>query len=431
MSKICITGIWHQGVVLAACFAELGHEVTGLCEADVAIQLNDARPLVHEPELPELLAAGRESGRLRFCDDAAEALAGAEFVFISADTPVNEDDSPDLEPVFSLARQVRDSLSGDVVLCVSAQVPVGTTEELIATVCDNPHGHSCKGAYVPEFLRLGEAVSTFREADRFVIGADDDDTCGKVEALLRPLGRPIIRTGIRSAEMAKHGSNAFLAMSVSFINEFADMCGAVGADPLAVAQILKLDRRIGQYAYLSPGLGFAGGTLGRELRVLQSLGAREGLPTRIIDAVVTVNEERALRVATCLRRALTELNGRRIAVYGLAYKAGTDTLRRSVALDVVDQLLAAGASVTVSDPLVRQRAVAGRGSAIDVYQDVHEAAADSDALVVMMDPGSRLELKRLRKVMRGDLVFDAQSSLVALAVRDAGLKYATTWEVDS
>ena len=351
-------------------------------------------------------------------------------MFLSTDTPVADDDSPELESVYALAETIRDGIDRDIVLCVSAQVPVGTTSELAAIVADNPGGHHCAGVYVPEFLRLGEAVRTFREADRFVVGAADEEAGARVAAVLEPLGRPVVRTNVHSAEMAKHAANAFLATSISFVNEIADICGVVGADPAEVAAILKLDKRIGRYAYLDPGLGYAGGTLGRELRVLQDIGLRDERPTRLTDAVVMVNDARPDLVALQLRSALGGLDARRVAVHGLTYKSGTSTFRRAISLDIVRSLVDGGATVAASDTLADLRE-AEELPQMDLYRDPHEAAAGSDALVVLADAAKpALDFPRLRRVMRGDVILDARSSLRPTEVRSAGLRYASLWEMD-
>jgi UDPglucose 6-dehydrogenase len=431
VTRICVTGIWHQGAVVAACLADLEHDVVGLCDPVAARRLAAGEPLVHEPELPELLRAGLASGRLRFTSDAGDALRGAELVFLSTDTPVGDDDSPELESVYALAETIRDGIGGDIVLCVSAQVPVGTTSALAATVAGNAAGHRCAGVYVPEFLRLGEAVRTFREADRFVVGAADEEAGARVAALLEPMGRPVVRTDINSAEMAKHASNAYLATSISFMNEIADICGVVGADAAQVAAILKLDKRIGSHAYLSPGLGYAGGTLGRELRVLQEIGTRERRPTQLTDAVVAVNDARPVLVTRQLRSALGGLEARKIAVHGLAYKSGTSTLRRAISIAIVKSLVEGGATVAASDALADFDEAEELIGSVDLYRDPHDAASGSDALVVFAHEATpALDFARLNRIMRGDVILDARSSLRPTEVRSAGLRYASLWGID-
>ena len=212
-------------------------------------------------------------------------------------------------------------------------------------------GHRCAVAYVPEFLRLGAAVDTFRQADRVVIGCDDSAVAERVAGLYRPLGRPIVCTDTRSAEMAKHALNAFLATSISFINEMANLCEVLDADASEVARILKLDQRIGKHAFLSPGLGFAGGTLGREVRALQKLGTARSVPTPLIDAVWQVNSARAQLITRRLTAVLGSLAGQQIGILGLTYKAGTSTLRRAISLDIIRDLVAQGAEIKAFDPL--------------------------------------------------------------------------------
>lgn len=423
MSMICITGIWHQGAVLSACLADLGNTVHGVCDDDDAARLRSGRPLVLEPELPELLERNVRAGRLSFGSDLRAALVGTDFAFISNDTPVDENDEPDLRPIFELARQIAAGRSGDLILCVTAQVPVGTTEELGRIV-------GCPAVYVPEFLRLGTAVDTFRNADRFVIGADDAAVAARVGALFAPLGRPLVVTGTRSAEMAKHAANAFLAASISFANELADIAGALGADPHEVGCILKLDRRIGPHAFLAPGLGYAGGTLGRELRVLQQFGRRHDRPTRLLDAVVTVNDGRAGQARRQLGAAVGRVAGTRVAVIGLTYKAGTSTLRRSVSLEIARDLLADGAEVTAYDPLA-DLAEVELPEGLRVLGTVEDAAIGCDALLVMNDlEGGELELGRIRSAMRGDVLVDARGAVDARSARRAGFRYVSLWAGD-
>ena len=423
MSAICVTGIWHQGAVLAACLGDLGQDVRGVCGEAEAERLMAGRPLVHEPLLPTLLRRNVRAGRLSFGNDLGAALRGADFAFISNDTPVDAGDEPDLDPIYELARRMSAERTGDLILCLTAQVPVGTTEELGRIV-------GCPAVYVPEFLRLGTAVASFRKADRFVIGADDPAVAERVRALFLPLRRPIVLTDIRSAEMAKHAANAFLATSISFANELADLAGSVGADPPEVGRIVKLDRRIGPHAFLAPGLGFAGGTLGRELRVLQRFGERHGLPTPLLDAVVDVNDRRSAQVRRQLAAALGRIAGSHIGVLGLTYKPGTSTLRRSSALEIVRDLLADGAEVNAFDPLADLSEVE-LPAALVVCGRPDEVARGSDALLLMTDwKGDGVELERLREVMRGDVFLDARGSVEPAQARRAGFRYLSLWAGD-
>ena len=229
MANICIVGEWHQAIVVGACLADMGHVVHGVVsdEATVA-RLRAGVPPVHEPGLPELIARGLAADRLHYPADYDDALRAVSHVFISIDTPVSGTDEPELDSVLDAAHRVGRALSGDVVLVVTAQVPVGTCERMRDVVAAG--GYEVGVAYVPEFLRLGQAVRTFMDADRFIIGCDDAELAAGVQAIYASLGRPALRMSLRSAEMTKHACNAFLAASISFANEIADLCAETGAD---------------------------------------------------------------------------------------------------------------------------------------------------------------------------------------------------------
>lgn len=425
MALVSVVGGWHQASVLAACLAELGHTVSGVWwDAQVVTRLSAGKAPVHEPGLEALLARHLASGRLRYTTDFGEALDGAELAYLAVDTPIASDDSPELGVVFECARRMRGALAGDLVLCVSAQVPVGTCARIAETLQSNAGGHRCVVAYVPEFLRLGTAIETFRQADRFVIGCDDVVAAELIASVYSPLGRPVVRMSVRSAEMAKHASNAFLATSISFINELSSLCEATGADVGDVARAMKLDRRIGPEAFLSPGLGFAGGTLGRDVRALQHLGLESGAETPLLDGVMSVNATRPRLIAARLRAVFGELRGRRVAVWGLTYKAGTSTLRRSVALEIVEELLANGVEVRAFDPIA-DFTEASELPDFAIASDAYDAAEGADAVVLLTAwPGlDAVDLSELRRRMRSAVLLDMGNHLEAEAVVGAGIDY--------
>jgi len=422
--RICVTGVWHQGSVLSACLADLGHDVYAVADEATSNKLAAAEPPVYEPGLSEILERNLRNGRLRISTALEEALPGAEFAFISADTPVDQKDEPDLRPIYELAHDIGSNASSDLVLCVTAQVPVGTTAALRTTVQDAmAAGLACEAAYVPEFLRLGTAVATFVHADRFVVGADSRELAARIAALYEPLGRPLVVTDVVTAEMAKHAANTFLATSISFINEISDLCEPFGIDPAEVGRILKLDRRIGPHAFLSPGLGYAGGTLGRELRVLQRLGRERAVGTKLIDAVMAVNNARPQLVRRRLVAALGDLSSRRIALFGLTYKAGTSTLRRAISVEIADDLVSAGAEVTAFDPLVNSDDVDQLPFAL--ASSAYDAAAGASAVVVVTGwpQIEELDLDRLRSLMADDVFLDTRSVWSARRLQEAGFRH--------
>lgn len=424
--RICIVGLWHQATVLSACFADMGHKVITVGDDAATVDsLNRGHPPVHEPDLDRLLRCQLRAGRLRFSSDYSQALAQAEFVFIAIDTPVDDQDEPELETVFEAARTVGRFRSGDIVLCVTSQVPVGTCERLAALVCEQKPAGRCDLAYIPEFLRLSEAVKTFFHADRFIIGSQERAVAERVAELYRPLKRPILLTGLRSAEMAKHASNTYLAAAISFINEISDLCDRVGADAIEVATAMKLDRRIGPHAFLSPGLGFAGGTLGRDIRALQELGRRHGCRMRLMDTVMSINRERANVVRQRLLQRYDSLKGVRVGVLGLTYKPGTSTLRRSVAQEIIAGLVEEGAEVRAYDPLADLKD-AGSLPKFTVSLDPYALAEGCDALVLVTEWDGILDLDwdRLRSAMRQPVFIDTRNLFNPEKMLQAGFAYS-------
>ncbi len=423
--NICVIGTWHQASVVAACLAELGHHVRGVGEDRGAVEaLGRGAPPVREPGLDELMGRHLASGRLLYTSDWRFALQNVDMAWICIDTPVGEDDSSDLGVIESAARCVADALSDNLIVCVGSQVPVGTCRQLAGMFGRRRPGRSVAVAYVPEFLRLGSAIETFLQADRFVVGADDAATIDVVAKVLEPAGRPIVRTTLETAEMAKHAGNAFLAASISFANEIADLCERVGADMVDVAKIMKLDRRIGPYAFVDAGLGFAGGTLGREIRAIQLLGSRWDVPTRVMDAVWETNRSRVRWVGEQLRRHFSTLRDKRVVLIGLTYKAGTSTLRRSPARDVIADLISSGASVAAYDPLARLDEARDWPS-FDSCIDPQQAAKGADALVVLT-PCDGFDVDRLPGVadaMRGRILLDPRNVIDPTRAANAGFRY--------
>jgi UDPglucose 6-dehydrogenase len=423
--RICIVGLWHQATVLAACFAEMGHNTVGVgSDHRVVADLSVGRAPVVEPELDDMLLRNIQAGRLKFTTSYADALVNAEFVFLALDTPVDEMDRPVLTEVFEAAEAIAEHRAGSLVLCVTSQLPVGTSEHLLGIIQGRNPKFDCAVAYIPEFLRLSEAVHTFFEADRFVIGSQRRDVAERVAELYEPLRRPLLLTNLRSAEMIKHASNTFLATSISFVNEVADICEQVGADIIEVVAGMKLDQRIGARAALSAGLGFAGGTLGRDIRALQELGAHHRTHTALLDAVSSVNSSRAKFVLRRLGEQYESINGLQIGVFGLTYKAGTSTLRRSIALDIIAQIVNAGGRVRAFDPLADLNSAAVLPN-FEVVANPYEVAEQGDAVLLLTEwTGIKdLDWARLRKLMRSPLLIDTRNLLDPELMGNIGFVY--------
>jgi UDPglucose 6-dehydrogenase len=411
----------------------MGYQVNTVGDDVKAVAtLCKGNPAFHEPELQNLIRRNLKVGRLRFTCDYGQALSRAEFVFIAIDTPVNAHDEPELQEVIEAGRKIGHFRSGDIVLCVASQVPVGTSERLADIVRKERSADRCDLAYIPEFLRLGEAVETFLHADRFIIGSQEPEVAQRVAELYRPLKRPIVVTGLRSAEMAKHASNSYLATAISFINEISDLCDCVGADVSEVAKVMKFDRRIGAHAYLSPGLGFAGGTLGRDICALQALGRQYNCRMQLMDAVMSVNRERALVVKKQLLNSYPSLRGRCIGVLGLTYKPGTNTLRRSIAEEIISGLLEEDAEVRAYDPLADFE----NGNSVPsftVFRDPYTLATGCDALVLVTGWDGILELDwtRLRSAMRQPIFIDTRNLFDPKQMSLMGFTYSGIGRGDS
>jgi UDPglucose 6-dehydrogenase len=277
IGKVCVVGVWHLGSVTSACFADLGRNVVGVTDdPERAATLNSGAPPLFEPGLAELMAKHVATGRLRFTSSLREGVKGSSYVVIAYDTPMNEQDEPDLVQIAATMDALAGSLEDGATIIISSQVPVGTCEALADRLRSlNPglrFGTSC----VPENLRLGQAIERFLRPDFLVFGVDSEATMGRVEALYSPIPGPRARTDLRTAEMTKHAINAYLATCISFGNELANLCDEVGADAFQVVQALKLDSRVSPKAPLAPGLGFSGGTLARDMTVLKKLAAQHG-----------------------------------------------------------------------------------------------------------------------------------------------------------
>jgi len=421
---VCVIGIWHLGAVTSACLAHLGARVIGVePDAARAAQLAAGVPPLFEPELAPLMRKGIDGGRLRYTADFA-AVAEARYVTLAFDTPVDANDDLDLSPIEAAVDALAPHLRPDATLVVQSQVPVGTCEALAERVQARRPGPKPRIACVPENLRLGQAVPRFLNPAMLVIGADDPDVGDDVDALFAAVPAPRVRTTLRTAEMTKHALNAFFATCISFANELASLCDEVGADGVRVAEAMRLDERIGPRALVMPGPPFGGGTLARDLRILQGLGRANAQATPLIDSVLGVNEARKDLAVRRLRSALGELGGRRIAVLGLTYKAGTSTLRRSQALDVVGRLQAEGCTVAAYDPKADLSEL-GAPPTFELCGSAYDAGAGSDAVVLATEwPEFRdLDLSRLRASMRHGVLIDTKNFLEPAAVTAAGFLY--------
>jgi UDPglucose 6-dehydrogenase len=429
---IGVVGLWHLGCVTAACLAEAGYQIVGVDPDDAVVdELLAGRPPVSEPGLSELLS--REAARLRFSSDQ-RSLAGFSRAWVTFDTPVDDDDHADVDWVIARAEESLLNLAEGALVIVSSQLPVGSVARLQARCAERRGREDLRFACLPENLRLGDALASFRAQDRIVAGVRCDRDRAELAELLAPLGAHVEWMGVESAEMTKHALNGFLATSVAFINEVAAVCESVGADAAEVSRGLKSERRIGPRAYLAPGDAFAGGTLARDIGFLRDLAAQHGLPGEVFAGVASGN---AAHRGWAQRKLLQLLGGgggeertlvgATVGIWGLTYKPGTDTLRRSGAVELCRWLAGMGARVRAHDPGV-SRLSSDLASQVELCATPLAAAEGAAALVVCTAwPDYREVLPvTLLSVMKrkSPLVIDAGGFLADSLGAEPGFRYA-------
>ncbi len=426
MMKVCVAGAWHLGAVTSACFAELGYDVVGVeRDPEKTESLNRGIPPLFEPGLAELMATHLKSGRLRYTADLADGTTQASYVVVAYDTPVDDQDNPDLSPITSTFEELATVLEDDVIIIVSSQVPVGTCESLAGRLSTlTPHlrfGVAC----VPENLRLGQAIDRFLRPDLLVLGTDNERTMAKVEALFSPIPGVRVRVDLSTAEMIKHAINAYLATCISFGNELANLCDEVGADALQVARALKLESRVSPRAPLNPGLGFAGGTLARDMNVLTKLADRYHYPAPFFHGVLALNRLQNSTVVHRLEKLLGSLRSKTIGVLGLTYKPGTSTLRRSAAVEIIHDIVGRGGIVRAYDPKADPAEASLLRHEVMVCDEPYAIAEGADAIVLITPwPEFKdLDLTRLRASMRDSAFLDTANMLDPALVTRAGFAY--------
>ena len=415
---VCVVGAGYVGLTAAACLARLGHRVRCV-ESDprrLAMILRHEMP-IYEPGLQELVAEGRAAGRLEFLGEIGPALHGAEVALLCVGTPPQPSGEPDLSHLARAARQVARSAEVDLVVVVKSTVPPGSCEAL-ELVCDDeaPPGIRIRVASSPEFLRESRAIEDYLAPDRVVVGAEDDDVADLVASLYPPAS-PVIRCDRRGAELVKYASNTFLAIKVSFANEVAQLCDALGTDAGTVLAGVGADHRVGP-AFLRPGPGYGGSCLPKDVAGFVALGDSVGTTTLLASAAEAQNVVARESVADKLEMILGSLRGRRIGVLGLAFKAGTDDTRDSPGAHIVQQLERSGAVVRTYDPLVDRDEVLGTRVAT-----VGEAVLAADAVVITTasDEFAALEPRAVAEAMDGNVVFDAAGVTDLDAWSDGGL----------
>lgn len=421
--KVAVLGLWHLGCVTAAGAAEAGHEVVAWDPSRAVVaSLAGGQPPVGEPGLADLVQRHIASGRLRFAADLAEAVGDREVVWIAFDTPVDDDDRANVDAVVAHVTPAWRALRAGTVVLSSSQLPVGTVQRMEAA-CASVRADRIGFASMPENLRLGRAIELFLKPDRVVIGTRTEEDREVLARLFAPITTEVVWMTVESAEMTKHAINAFLATSVTFINELAGLAERVGADAREVERGLRSESRIGPKAYLSPGGAFAGGTLARDIAFLREMGERLGHPTPFFDGVDASNRRHREWAIRRLRMELGPLRGKRIGIWGLTYKPGTNTLRRSPGVALAAALLAEGAVVRVYDP--EAEPLPDRLAAqVARSDDAIEAIQGVSALVVSTEwPAFRMvDRVAMETAMPNGLILDANRFLSPVVAGSALLR---------
>ena len=426
--NIAVVGTGYVGLVVGACLAETGNQVVG-ADVDTAkvdgLQKN-VLP-IYEPGLDHLVSRNQSARRLTFTTDVASAIAGAEVVFIAVGTPPDEDGSADLRYVLGVAETIGRTMARETVVVTKSTVPVGTAAKVAEAVGKNARFpfHVVSN---PEFLKEGAAVDDFMKPDRVVLGAETDHARSVMAELYAPFvrtGRPIIFMDLPSAEMTKYAANAMLATRISFMNDIAELCERVGANVDVVRKGIGSDERIGA-AFLFPGPGYGGSCFPKDVKALVKTARDESTCLRILEAVEAVNQDQKHRMFEKLTAALGgNVAGARVAVWGLAFKPNTDDMREAPSLALIEDLLAAGASVVAHDPIAMDEAARRLGSRIEFATSGYQAATGADALAVVTDWNEyrHPDFARIKQVLKQPIIVDGRNLYPLHRMTELGFKY--------
>jgi UDPglucose 6-dehydrogenase len=425
--KIAVVGTGYVGLVAGACFAENGNEVICVDKDPAKVRMLQRGHIpIYEPGLEELVRRNKSEKRLTFTTALARGVRQAQIVFIAVGTPTGEDGSADLQHVLGVAREIARSLDGYKVVVNKSTVPVGTAVK-VRDVIRRETTHPFSVVSNPEFLKQGAAIDDFMKPDRVVIGAEDARAAELMKELYSPFtrtGAPIMMMDCASAELCKYAANAMLATRISFMNEVANVCDAVGANVDQVRRAVASDRRIGP-SFLFPGVGYGGSCFPKDVKAMMRFAEDKAYDFKILRAVETVNEGQKRVLVTKMEEHFKSLKGKRIAVWGLAFKPKTDDMREAPAVPLIQGLLAAGATVNAYDPEAMKVAKGIFGSKIQYADSSYAALTGADALAVITEWNEFREpdFGRMRKLMRQPLIFDGRNIYNPESLRALGFTY--------
>ena len=425
MKQICVIGVGYVGLVTGACFADLGNRVIALDVNEERIEgLKKGVMPIYEPGLEELVERNVRAGRLSFTTSYKEAIKDTEFAFIAVGTPSGVNGEADLQYVASAAKSIAENMAGSLIIINKSTVPVGTGDwvaDIVKAALPKPIDFwvvSC-----PEFLREGSAIGDFMNPHRTVLGSLHREAAEKVAQLHLPLRAPIVITDLRTAEMIKYASNAFLATKISFINEIADICEALGADVKEVAAGMGYDARIGPH-FLDAGLGWGGSCFPKDVLALAYMAEEKHLDPRLLNTVMEVNYERRKKAVRSVGAMIGGLKGKTVGMLGLAFKPNTDDMRDAPSIDIAKELTAAGARVRAYDPVAMEVASAIL-PAVEMCADAYTLAKGCDALMINTEWNEfkQLDLQKIKGLLKTPVIFDGRNIYDPELVKAQGFKY--------
>ena len=427
--KIAVVGSGYVGLVAGACLAENGNEVVCVDKDPAKIRfLQRGKIPIYEPGLEEMVRRNRSEKRLTFTTALERGVRNAQIVFIAVGTPTGEDGSADLQHVLAVARDTARAMNGYKVIVNKSTVPVGTAAK-VREVIRRETTHPFSVVSNPEFLKQGAAIEDFMKPDRVVIGAEDPRGAELMKELYAPFtrtGAPILLMDCASAELCKYAANAMLATRISFMNEVANVCEATGANVDHVRRAVAADRRIGS-SFLFPGVGYGGSCFPKDVKAMLRFSAEKNYDFAILEAVEAVNERQKLRLLTKVQSHFGSLKGKRIAIWGLAFKPRTDDMREAPSVPLIQGLLAAGATVQAYDPEAMTVARTIFGSKISYAESGYAALKGADALVIVTEWNEFREpdFERMRKVLRSPIIFDGRNLYNPDQIRAHGFTYVS------
>lgn len=425
---IAVIGTGYVGLVTGACFAEFGVDVTCVdVIAEKVEKLNSGIIPIYEPGLDKIVEKNSAAGRLAFTTDVRSAVQNAEVVFFAVGTPPKDDGTPDMSYYQQAALDVAEAMNGYKVLVTKSTVPVGTGKWLREFITANtPDGTEFGVASNPEFLREGAAIEDFMRPDRVVIGSNEQRAIEVMKELYRPLyliETPIVITSLEAAELIKYAANAFLATKITFINEIANICDAVGCDVHDVARGMGMDNRIGR-KFLHPGPGYGGSCFPKDTRALTTVADDFGVETRIVDAVIEANDRQRDIMIAKIERLVGDLSGKQIGVLGLSFKPETDDMRESPATDIINAMVDRGASVKAFDPVAMDEARHLLEN-ITFAEDEYSAIDGADALVIITEWNQfrALDMERVRSLLKQPKIADLRNIYEPADMKALGFDY--------